>query len=246
MQEEKLKGIISRYTKIPADQIGHQTMIDRTTIASSILLHRMYADLANDGFEVTGYWDIKNYQMLINRLGVAGQEQAGVKIQTAPPGQENNADTGSSGIGIDIEETNKFAAISDFREDKFYTMNFSSSEISYAIMQPDPLVTFAGLFAAKEAIVKANNNYKELPFNNILIDHQPSGKPVHPDFDLSISHTANLSVAVAVEKKPLLYSPSAVDPTIQIPVANHSFLYIISFAAIVLSIIAIILAIVKF
>ena len=50
--EEKIRKIISIYTKIPEDLIVAETIIDRTSVSSSILLHRMYGKLANEGFIV--------------------------------------------------------------------------------------------------------------------------------------------------------------------------------------------------
>jgi phosphopantetheine--protein transferase-like protein len=84
----------------------------------------------------------------------------------------------------------------DFRKDHFYTMNFTPSEIAYCILRADPYASFAGLFSAKEAVIKAG--LRARPFNKIEIAHLADGKPVFPGFQLSISHAGQVAVAVAV------------------------------------------------
>ena len=249
MQEEKIKSIISQYTKISADQINNQTVIDRTALTSSIFLHRMYADLAKAGYVTAGYSEIKDYGTLLHLLF----KQEGLEHETTPAIemsssfiQKYNMAIDVNPVGIDIEETGRMPEVSDFRSDKFYTMYFSQSEISYCILQPSPLVSFTGLFAVKEAIVKSNASLKNQPFNTIIIDHLPGGKPIHPDFYLSISHTANLAIAVAIQKNILAYSPTLTAKVHHIPSTNANLIYIVSFSAIILSIITLVLVILRY
>jgi holo-[acyl-carrier-protein] synthase len=101
------------------------------------------------------------------------------------------------GIGVDIEEVAALPRTSDFRKDEFYRMNFTSGEIAYCILQPDPYSSFAGLFAAKEAIVKAGGFDRSRSFNGMEIDHTPEGKPQYPGYGISISHAGGMAVAVA-------------------------------------------------
>jgi phosphopantetheinyl transferase (holo-ACP synthase) len=125
-------------------------------------------------------------------------------------------------------------SVNDFREDEFYVMNFTPAEISYAILQPDPLATFAGLFAAKEAIVKSDNTIKNKAFNSIFIDHLPSGKPIYPGFSISISHTPTLAMASAVK----LISPKTSTQVIsqETPSGNNNYLvYLLFFLTGILS-----------
>lgn len=248
MQEEKIKEIISKYTKIPADQIVSHTVIDRTAVASSVLLHRMYADLAKEGLQVNSYLDIKNYGMLLQRLNPGEtlhyEEQKPVLPETDLSERDFSGD-GQGSIGIDIEQVANMPSVPDFREDKFYSLNFAPSEIAWCILQNNPLISFAGLFAAKEAIVKANNQFKKQPFNKIIIDHLPGGKPIHSGFYLSISHTADLAIAVAAEKNTHTIYPSSAGIAPAKSSSNTSFLYLICITAIILSIIAILITLFK-
>ncbi|HEV3326120.1 MAG TPA: hypothetical protein VG052_10965, partial [Puia sp.] len=67
--EEKIKGIVSVFIKLPAEQIGAGTPIDRSALQSSILLHRMYARLAEEGFRVENYANIKVFGDLLQQRG---------------------------------------------------------------------------------------------------------------------------------------------------------------------------------
>jgi phosphopantetheine--protein transferase-like protein len=198
--EEKIKSIITRYIKTPVEQINSSTVIDRSAVSGSILVHRMYANLASEGFVVENYWDVKNFGMLLQRLNGSGPSKT-ILVQEPENNFSNlsiaEADSIFNGIGIDIEEIGSMPTAIDFREDEFYKMNFNAAEIAYCILQPNVLASFAGLFAAKEAIVKADNSYQNKPFNTIFIDHLPNGKPVHTQFQLSISHTDTIAVAMA-------------------------------------------------
>ncbi|MHA4808324.1 holo-ACP synthase [Flavitalea flava] len=191
--EEKIKEIISVFIKIPPQQIDGDTVIDRSALQSSILLHRMYARLAESGVTVENYTLIRNFGDLIRGNPGNGQMQNSTVINSQPAYPLTG-----SGIGIDIEQLSAMPETNDFRKEEFYKMNFTSAEIAYCILQPDPYASLTGLFASKEAIVKANGQYRNRAFNSIEIDHLPDGRPVHPGFRLSISHAGGLAVAVAI------------------------------------------------
>lgn len=242
MDDEKIKNIISGYIKKPADDINAQTIIDRSAVANSILLHRMYASLQKDGIVIDNYLDIKTYGSLLQRLtGKREPHVTSVSQLAASDYDEDNAANTSATVGIDIEDIALMPRVNDFREDAFYTMNFSSSEIAYCILQSNPLASFAGLFAAKEAIVKADNAYKNKLFNTIIIEHLPWGKPVHPYFQLSISHSPTAAVGMAISSLP---SQNIQKPFNTITVENYTkkffLLYVLCFIAIVLSAAAIV------
>ena len=201
--QEKIKEIIAGFLKLPAAQIGASTLVDRSAVSSSILLHRMYAKLAAEGIVIKDYQDVKTFGDLVRRSDGTGEIRAtAVSAEASFDNKLTSAVAGLpesiNGIGVDIEEIAAMPVTSDFREDAFYTMNFTSSEIAYCILQRDPYASFAGLFAVKEAIVKADNTYKKAAFNTIHIRHLPGGQPFHPSFHLSISHTNTTAVAIAL------------------------------------------------
>jgi phosphopantetheine--protein transferase-like protein len=148
-------------------------------------------------------------------------------------------------VGIDIEEVDSMPRATDFRENEFYKMNFSSAEIAYCILQSNPYASFAGLFAAKEAIVKANNAKRNKQFNTITINHNTEGKPVYPGFSLSISHTNNVAVAVALPEVVDILMKKTDDQIVSQPASRPGaglLLFVISF---LISVIALIISLVK-
>lgn len=201
--ENKIKNIVSVFIKVPAEQIAHNTIIDRTSVNSSITLHRMYAKLAEEGIVVSDYWNIQKFATLLERVNGNGYTTTTMpavqEVQTNGQHFHLNNEMTAAAIGIDIEEVEAMPKANDFREDAFYQMNFSSTEIAHCILQPNPYASFAGLFAAKEAIVKANNSNRNKPFNSIVINHDTEGKPGYPGFNISVSHKNNVAIAVALQ-----------------------------------------------
>lgn len=193
--EEKAKEIIAVFIKVPAARIDQDTVIDRAAVKSSILLHRMYARLSEEGISVDNYSEIRTFGDLLRNM--AGNAAASPEIKATFQGYSGPAFGLNGGIGIDIEEFSAFPRTNDFRREEFYKMNFTASEIAYCILQPDPYASFAGLFCVKEAIVKADGQLRSRPFHDIGISHTPEGKPAYPGFHLSISHTGNFAAAVA-------------------------------------------------
>lgn len=235
--EEQLKSIISKYIKTAADQVTPQTVIDRSAVASSIILHRMYAHLANEGIVVSDYTLIKTYGQLV--ANIHGKEVSPALAETVPAVvNASSAVVNELPVGIDIENISAMPEVNDFREDAFYTMNFAPAEIAYCILQTNPYASFAGLFAAKEAIVKADNSNQGKTFNTILIDHLPDGKPVYPGFQLSIAHTNQTAVAIAIKNIPLPTPSNALPANIS---GNSTFPSLIAVAALLVALFALIL-----
>ena len=245
--EDKIKNLIATFLRVPAEQISYNTVIDRTAVSSSIALHRMYAKLAEAGFAVPEYWNVKTFSTLLERINGNGHTSTTVDVQQV---QISNAImpvleyTEGPAVGIDMEDINAMPKANDFREDEFYKMNFSQAEIAYCILQPAPYASFAGLFAAKEAIVKANNANRNKPFNTIVISHDKQGKPQFPGFHISLSHTENMAVAVALQMVTEQHSNKSRETNSQpAPVgANGKWLFVLSF---IISVVALFVALFK-
>ena len=193
---EKIKEIVSGFIKVPPEQIGPGTPINRSAVQSSILLHRMYARLADEGVRIGDYTAVKVFGDLFT-AGDAPAEGIGASRLTRDTGISPVMGA-AAGIGIDIEDVSSLPGTTDFRKDEFYKMNFSPEEIAYCILREDPYASFAGLFAAKEAIVKAVGLPDGRSFDTIRIAHSAEGQPMYPGYAISISHSAGLAVAVAV------------------------------------------------
>jgi phosphopantetheine--protein transferase-like protein len=195
--EETIKSILVGFLKTDSQTITSSTIIDKSAIKSSIMVHRFYGELANAGVAVDNYLSIRTYGELLNRISKTEEHIQSREFPVHNDG--GGVDKGQvMGVGIDIESNVRMPHCLDFRVDSFYQQNFSPREISYCTLQRHVIGSFAGLFAMKEAIVKANNAYKNVPFNQIEIEHDVQGKPIKEGFQLSISHMAELSIAVAV------------------------------------------------
>ena len=68
-------------------------------------------------------------------------------------GAEGLLSKGDKGVGVDIEPVSTFADVTAKQE--FINRNFTAAEQSYAAQSSDPSSTYAGRWAAKEAVVKA-------------------------------------------------------------------------------------------
>jgi len=244
--EERIKEIISIFIHIPVSEITGETRLDRSAVGNSIKLHRMYAKIAEAGFPVSDYGSIVSYSQLIRRIEGASQ---GTEIDYRDWRDDSLVSgdyTPGLHIGVDVENIAALPRVADFREDVFYIQNFSPEEIAYCICQPDPYTSFAGLFAAKEAIVKADSRYKAVPFNKIVIDHLDSGKPVTDNFNLSISHTDLIAVAVALQVDAVdsisINNNSDVNA---IPMGSGNRVIRLAIAALVLSLIALVLVLLR-
>jgi len=189
---DELKNIIAVFIKKETGSIDNGTLINRSAIPGSIMVHRMYASFSKAGYHVADYSRINTYGELLGALGLEG----GAAITPQPNVAE--AEPSSTGIGIDMESVDNLPMADDFREHEFYVNNFSADEIAYCLLKPNPYESFAGLFSVKEALGKADNSLRSLPFNQIIVRHDSNGKPLFDNYALSISHTQQFSIAVAV------------------------------------------------
>jgi phosphopantetheine--protein transferase-like protein len=220
--EDRIRDIVATFLRVPADRIGPDTRIDRPALQSSILLHRMYARLEEQGFRFENYGSIQVFGDLLRQQQIAGQPASGPgPAPTAPQIAVRDISTDAGFIGIDIQDIQALPRTDDFRKDVFYRMNFTPAEISYCILQPDPYASLGGLFAAKEAVVKANAARRSIPFNAVEIGHTAEGAPVTPDFRLSISHAGGFAVAVAVSEYALSTGERSAPPALaSLPAAS--------------------------
>ena len=111
-------------------------------------------------------------------------------------------------IGIDIEEIERFKNLSAHLIERVYTKN----EIEYCNNYTNPYIHFAGMWCAKEAVVKALNDLN-LAVSEIEILHKSNGAPyininkkLQQYFNnknikkihISISHTKEIATAIAM------------------------------------------------
>lgn len=124
---------------------------------------------------------------------------AGV-IANSNPRHVSDLSVGSiAGIGVDIQQISELFPqdLSAPKADESLTSIFSLKELSYAESSSDIRQTLTGIFAAKEAIIKAHSGHAGRNLPDIEILQQSDGAPAHAGFLLSISHSGNYAMAVA-------------------------------------------------
>jgi len=194
----QVRQIVASFVGEEPSALRQDTDIGRTAVRSSVLLHRMYARLAEAGLKVPAWRRPRTFGELTAIIDKAAPDPA-----AELPAPTSSADPPAAvTVGIDMEDVANLPAAADYRNDPFYTQNFSPAEIAYCVLQADPRRSFAGRFCAKEAVVKADNGYRDVPFNRLEIETDSAGRPGFEDFALSISHTDDKVVAVAVRITP--------------------------------------------
>lgn len=104
-----------------------------------------------------------------------------------------------SGIGTDIIEISRIKKA--ILSSHFIHRVFTTAEIEYAMSKGKPEQTFAGIFCAKESIVKAyGTGFAGRKFHDIEILHDNLGKPYCCDknISISISHCKEYATATAL------------------------------------------------
>ena len=110
------------------------------------------------------------------------------------------------GIGIDITNTQKFKKKPFKKNENFYKLIFSKTEIKYCLKFKNPYERFAGKFALKEALIKSID--RKIGFSEIETSHLKS-KPIvrikksgeKYNFIASLSHENDLVVAVVISER---------------------------------------------
>lgn len=110
-------------------------------------------------------------------------------------------------VGIDIESVKRFRSLLNSK----YKLKriFSSHEYNYAINKINPEQTFAGIWCAKEATIKAFGKKKKLNVKQIEIRCSKNNPPeavvskniklnLKYSISISISHTEDYASAVAI------------------------------------------------
>lgn len=93
-------------------------------------------------------------------------------------------------LGVDVEAVARFASID--------SRLFTEAELDHAAGRPESL---AGIWCAKESVVKAIGRWESLSVRDVEISYVGERPEVHiPGFDIevSISHTVDYAVAVAM------------------------------------------------
>jgi holo-[acyl-carrier protein] synthase len=107
-------------------------------------------------------------------------------------------------IGTDIIEIQRFRHKPLKANMGFYNSIFTKSELVNCLKYSDPYPHLAGIFAAKESVIKCSSRH--LRMIDISIMRDIHGKPIaitrHKNktikTEISISHTQSLAIAIAI------------------------------------------------
>jgi len=116
------------------------------------------------------------------------------------------------GIGVDIENIDRFKKHSIQKDSKLLKKIFTENELNYCFLKKDPAPYLAARFSGKEAVVKAFGNFgiSEIHYHEIEIIKNEIGAPEvkinnskFSNFELRISlaHSKDKSIAFAVAFK---------------------------------------------
>lgn len=182
-----MNKIVETFEKFNATISGDQDPFLSGDGLSSLMTDRLRSELNKIGVQ----WD--GHPVLLSQIE---SKETGVndEVPSVRRPTENHGETLIS-MGTDIQCIDEFPISKDFWREQFYTDNFKDSEIAYATSKEHPIETFAGIYCAKEAIFKANN---QIPRAEIEIYYK-GGKPSYEEFSLSISHSESYAVATALQ-----------------------------------------------
>jgi phosphopantetheine--protein transferase-like protein len=136
------------------------------------------------------------------KMLAGGEEPAGDGPAARPMEAPAPVERGSAiaGVGLDIEYASTLPEAEDYRTHPFYVDNFSKSEIVHCIEKDNPRLSFAGLWAAKEAIAKARGiiDARLGALARIEIRHDENGRPTCAFGSISICHAGEIAMAVCL------------------------------------------------
>ena len=121
---------------------------------------------------------------------------------------EQNHNSNEIGIGVDIQHLSSFPNdIFSLDNVKLRSSLFTEIEVVYSLSRPDPKITLLGIYAAKEAVIKALNNKNKIQYNSIEIRHYSNGKPYvvlksYPKIflEISISHSIDIAIGYCIKR----------------------------------------------
>lgn len=109
-------------------------------------------------------------------------------------------------VGIDIVFINKFKKVKATDYD-FWSKFFTKNEWQYSFSDSGFYNHLAGIFAAKEAVIKLYSKRMINNYGQIEILHKTTGEPypkikgsVNKDIKVSVSHDHGYAVAIAFRK----------------------------------------------
>ena len=211
MNEETLRELIATLSNKEKSQISAATPIQ--SLFSESFGHARLAAALRYKLNVSNaeVYHAATFGDLCKVLGVAAQDGAAPTV--SPPympsvspllAQQTSNGGRTMQVGIDLQQIAAVSVVPDYWEDDFYRNTFTPREIAYAILQPSPPATFAGMWCAKEAVRKADSALAHVAWTAIEVIHDASSKPSMAINGeplagiLSISHSGEVAIAIFI------------------------------------------------
>jgi holo-[acyl-carrier protein] synthase len=233
---EKFRGVVAQFLGVDAALLEPQFSLGgqiRSSIARATLQARLRRELGIMPPPLAG---LNTYQQLEAAcLGINGH--APVAAVEAVLEESTPAASGLA-CGIDIEFADALPTAVDYWDAPFYRDHFSDTEIADCVSRENPREHFAARWAAKEALIKCDARWANVPLAQVEIRRDETGRPAFFDrrrgeprpmeVSVSLSHTNGLAAAVVVVGAPESSLPRAVVPvpppepaTLAPPKSNH-------------------------
>lgn len=228
MTEDALRDLVARLGEIDRSQLISTTPLSGR-LGGSLGRARLDSVLRSEfGVSAPEIYRAKTFGDLCAALGDGTAQPVLATAPVAPPSSNALTDKGRISVGVDVEAVAAMPLTSDYREDSFYHETFTPREISYALLQPNPRATFAGMWCAKEALRKADPGAAGSSWKNLEVVHDETGKPglivvgKPVPGDLSLSHSEETAIAVYVEARLSTLRPTSPDVLSDLPVTPVS------------------------
>jgi phosphopantetheine--protein transferase-like protein len=205
MTAQPLQDYLSRLSGRPVafDEVVSLTSAQQAAVRSWLRNNREFGALAR----VKSRMSVK---MLVEAEEPASDEATSVSTGTAASTPPIERGVAVAGVGLDIEYASTLPEAEDYRTHPFYVENFSTSEIVHCIDRDNPRLSFAGLWAAKEAIAKAQGiDVRTGSLSRIEIRHDVSGRPTSALGSLSICHAGEIAMAMCLASSAFSSEPGA-------------------------------------
>jgi phosphopantetheinyl transferase (holo-ACP synthase) len=215
-QIEELRQIVASLLRAAPAEIGPETSL--AALNTSLGGARVRLGLKRVGLTLPTGSNPTTFGALLSAISGDESSASGTAIPiiapmlspSAPAPQVAVGANGLAGlcVGLDVEDIRSLPEASDYWEHEFYRGSFARSEISYAVLQIDPRMHFAGFWCAKEALRKCDPSFASVSPALTAVAHDSNGRPyltmdaevglVRLPHALSISHAAELATAIVI------------------------------------------------
>ena len=211
-KRDSLVQIVSELLEIDSGRISSDSPLTGKGMQGSLARARLDAAIRKRiGIRCPAVYTARNFGEL--EMAIFSDSATPQLPAAGPPGRVNadQSDMSSTPIscGIDIENVDALPEAKDYREDEFYKLSFTPTEIAYCLLQENPRMHLAARWCAKEALKKCDPAYLDVEMSAIELLSPASGAPYLAEyhngkaarlpFAVSVSHTSSAVVAIVIK-----------------------------------------------